>query len=75
MATLKEFLDGYADTRSDAKSSTHINWGHTIRNLLEYVGPDKPLRDITPGEADEWHLNLLDQALARSTVRKRCSNA
>ena len=74
-ALLGEFLDNYVATRSDVKFSTLLNWGHTVRNLKEYFGPNKSLRDITPGEADEWRLDLLGQGLAKSTVRKRCSNA
>jgi integrase len=75
-AVLGEFLNQYVASRIDAKSSTVTSWGHTVRNLNDYFGPNKPLRDITPGDADEWCLDLLDQGLAAdSTVRKRCSNA
>jgi hypothetical protein len=73
---LGEYLNEYVASRTDAKISTVTSWGHTIRNLNDFFGPNKPLRDITPGDADEWCLDLLDQGLAAdSTVRKRCSNA
>jgi site-specific recombinase XerD len=75
-AVLGEYLNEYVASRTDAKISTVTSWGHTIRNLNDFFGPNKPLRDITPGDADEWCLDLLDQGLAAdSTVRKRCSNA
>ena len=34
-------------------------YGHTKRNLIDYLGADKPLRDVTPGIADEFRLWLL----------------
>lgn len=75
-ATLAAFLDGYIAARADVKFATVTNWGHTRRNLVEYFGGDMPLRDITPGQADDWRLYLSSQEeLAESTVRKRCSNA
>jgi replicative DNA helicase len=35
--------------RKDVKPATKINWRHTRRNLLEFFGPDKPIREITAG--------------------------
>jgi hypothetical protein len=48
-AVLGEFLNQYVASRIDAKSSTVTSWGHTVRNLNDYFGPNKPLRDITSG--------------------------
>ncbi|WP_375154915.1 tyrosine-type recombinase/integrase [Stratiformator vulcanicus] len=51
-------------------------WGHTRRNLIEYFGEGKNLRDITQGDAEEWRLYLLhDQKLASNTVRRRSGMA
>ena len=61
--------------RSDVKASTQITWGNVLRNLTEYFGADKPLRDITSGDAEEWRLALLRSGLAEATVRRRCSKA
>lgn len=74
-ATLKAFLDGYIAGRSDVKPSTATVLGHTRRNLVKHFGTDKPLRDITPGDADEWRLDLIRQQLADNTVRRRCGIA
>ncbi len=74
-ATLEAFLHDYISSRTDVKPTTVTNWGHTKRNLVEYFGPDKLLRDIAPGHADEWRLYLADQGLAEGTIRKRCNNA
>ena len=72
---LKEFLDGYINGRSDTKASTRTVYGHTRRNLIEYFGTDKPLRDITPGDADDWRIYLIKQKLADNTIRRRCGIA
>lgn len=68
------------------KGSTSTVYGHTIRNLKTFFGADKPLRDITAGDADEFRLNLLapkpkkqsetgGEGLAENTVRRRCTLA
>ncbi len=74
-ATLGAFLDSYIAKRSDVKPSTATVYGHTKRCLLKFFGADKPLAEITPGDADEWRLNLLEQELADNTVRRRCGIA
>ncbi len=40
--------------RKDVKPSTLTVWGHTQRNLNEFFGETKPLREITSGDAEEW---------------------
>ena len=74
-ATLAAFIDGYVEARSDVKASTATVYGHTRRNLIDHFGPDKLLRDITPGDADAWRLGLIAQGLADNTVRRRCGIA
>jgi len=71
-ATLSHFIDSYIAKRGDVKESTATVYGHTRRNLVEHFGPDKPLREITPGDADEWRLGLTNkEKLAENTVRRR----
>src|SRR5262245_23180116 len=67
-ATLKAFLDEYIAGRADVKGSTATVLGHTRRNLVEFFGPERPLRDITPGDADGWRLHLVAEGLADNTV-------
>ncbi len=62
-ATLQAFLDGYVASRQDVKGTTATVDGHTRRNLIDYFGADKPLRDITPGDADQWRLCLVAEKL------------
>jgi len=68
---LEGFIDAYIATRCDTKPNTQNVYGHTRRNLIEYFGAKKPLRDITPGDADQWRLSLLGQGLSEKTVRRR----
>ncbi len=75
-ATLGAFLDSYIAARADVKPATAIVYGHTRRCLVEYFGAEKPLQEITAGDADAWRLWLLDhEKLADNTVRRRCGIA
>ncbi len=70
-ARLGEFLTSYRESRSDAKPQTRIHWGHTIRNLLDFFGPEKRLRDVTEQDAREFRNYLVGQELAEATIRRR----
>jgi len=72
---LGEFLDGYIKSRDDVKPGTATVYGHTRRNLIDFFGFDKPLRDISEGDADQWRLFLVRQGLSDNTVRRRCGIA
>jgi integrase len=72
-ATLRAFLDDFIASRIDVKSSTQTVYGHTRRNLIDFFGGDKPLRDISRGDADAWRLDLIRQGLAESTTIRRRS--
>ena len=75
-AVLKEFLDSYIATRTDVKKSGHILYDQTRRNLVNFFGRDKSLREITPGDGDEWRLWLGDhEKLSESTINRRCRTA
>ncbi len=81
--TVAEFLDDYLAKRGDVKESTRLVLGHTRRCLVEYF-KDKPIADITDGDADDFRLWLVSHAdpadktvkkLADNTVRRRCGIA
>jgi integrase len=83
-AALGQFLDGYIDGRADVKGSTATVYGHTRRCLVEFYGGGKPLREITPGDAEAWRVWLGTKANARdkhrdelsaNTVNRRCGIA
>jgi len=69
---LGEFLERYIKDRTDIKPGTATVLGHTKRNLVAFFGPDKPLREINQGDADQWRLYLVGQGLSVSTTGRRC---
>ena len=58
---LGEFIDAYLASRTDIKPRTRINLLQVRGNLVTRFGVDKPLADITPGDADEWRLWMLNE--------------
>ena len=72
---LGPFLDDYLLGRTDIKPATLVNLKHTQRNLIEFFGPEKPLRAITRGDATDWRIFLKEQGLSEATMRKRSGNA
>ncbi|GIW78813.1 MAG: hypothetical protein KatS3mg105_0620 [Gemmatales bacterium] len=74
-AILGEFLRSHVLSRPDVKPATLEVWQQPCRNLIEFFGEDKPLRDITPGDCDDFKAWLLTQGLAPATIAKRLSFA
>lgn len=74
-ATMEPFIEGYIARRTDAKPNTRRIWRQTLRNLTEFFGPDKPLAEITRGDATDWRLSLIARELADASVRKHCGFA
>jgi integrase len=85
-ATLDAFIRDYLATRSDIKPSTRTNLERARDNLVTFFGADKPLAEITPGDADEFRLWLRrtkptkpgepkPPGLADNTARRTCGRA
>ena len=72
---LRAFLEAYVKERCDVKGGTVIVYRQVGSNLTDFFGDDRPLRQITPGEADQWRLYLVGLGLADNTVRRRCGVA
>ncbi len=71
--TLGDFLTAYIDSRTDAKPSTITTYRRAEKKLLAYFGAGRRLREITPGDADEFARWLRTPAggdLALATARK-----
>ncbi|MFO0881140.1 MAG: tyrosine-type recombinase/integrase [Gemmataceae bacterium] len=68
-STLGPFLDDYLSTRTDIKPNTRRNLIACKDRLLDYFGNDKPLRDITQGDADRWLLWLKERYASATTGR------
>jgi integrase len=74
-AQLGDFLRSYILSRPDVKPATLEVWQQPCRNLTEFFGDDKPLRNITTGDCDQFKAWLLTQELAPATIAKRLSFA
>jgi len=72
-ATLDAFIRGYVD-KLNVKPSTRFNLDLARRNLVEFFGADKPLEEITLGDADEYR-SWLANRLSDNTVRRRSGRA
>jgi len=70
-ATLGPFIKAYVDDRTDVKPATKEVWRQGEMGLIEFFGTDKPLKEITAGDADRYKLHLIGKKLAPMTVRKR----
>lgn len=75
-ATLDAFIEAYILRRTDDVSPhTQRIWRQTRRNLTEFFGADRPLAEITRGDATDWRLSLVSRGLADASVRKHCGFA
>lgn len=68
-AKLASYLDAYITKRHDVKPNTRRNLLACRARLVEYFGPDRPLRDISPGDADGWLLWLRERYAAGTAGR------
>ena len=69
-ATLSGLLKVF-DGRNDVKPATKVIWEQPRRNLIEFFGENKNLREITPAHAEDFHQYLIGQGLASWTIHKR----
>ncbi len=69
------FLDGYLRDRDDLKPNSQLVYGHTRRTLIAFFGREKPLKDVTQYDAEQWQRHLIREGLSKATVRKRTANA
>jgi integrase len=74
LQTLGLFLEQYIDSRTDIKPGTRINLNQAKQQLLRFFGAEKPLSAISPGDADEFRLDLMGR-LAENTARRFCGRS
>ena len=72
---LGQFLESYISGRAIHKPNTRRNYRVTKQHLLNYFGRDKPLADITPGDADAWREGLLLKGMQQPTVSREVKRA
>lgn len=58
---LAPYLDDYIKRRTDVKPPTRSKYISTRNSLVDFFGVGKRIDEITPGDADEWRLHLLEQ--------------
>lgn len=69
--TLGGFVDGYLESRTDFKPTTWRNCEIMARSLTAFFGRERNLRDITPGDADEFVIWLKAEGYADATMGRR----
>jgi integrase len=72
---LGEYLDQYIGERRDLKENSLIVLRQSRQNLIDHFGAEKPLREITEADAEQWRLYMVGLGLSEATIRKRCGNA
>ena len=70
-ATLGPFIKNYVTGRVDVKPATKEVWRQGEMGLVEFFGANKPIGEVSPGDADNYKLHLMGKKLASMTVRKR----
>jgi len=75
VSTLEAFLDEYVVSRTDLKPRTIAKLLTTEKSLVGFLGSTISLRDVSPGDADDWRRSLLKAGLSENTVRKHASIA
>jgi integrase len=66
--SLGEFVDSFIAARTDHKRNTRNTFTQTKNALLHFFGADKPLNTITPGDADDWKVDLRSRGYAPATI-------
>lgn len=75
IATLGEFTRRYIDGRSDIKPRTRINLERVRRYLLECFDADRPMREFTKGDAEDFRQFLINDGKAENTTRRAIGRA
>lgn len=72
--TLKPFLDGYIDGRTDVKPRTRTNLRQCAGFLVEHFGAEKPIDKITAGDAEDF-IRWLATQVGDNTKRRHAGRA
>ena len=73
-AKLGKFLESYITGRNIRKENTLRNYNRTRENLIDYFGEKQNLREISPGDCDEWRQSLLAKH-SEATVSREVKRA
>ena len=70
-ATLQAWIDRYVASRTDIKPLTRLKYDTTRGYLIDFFGENRSLRNLTPGDADEWRLILMQRKVGEGTDLER----
>lgn len=74
--TLADLIAHFKDEKKWVKEPTHEVYRQAFKSLSDFMGPSKPVGEITRQDAAQWRGWLrTEQLLAEATCAKRCSVA
>jgi integrase len=75
-AVLGEFVRDYIAKREGVVETSTLQIDKQTESLLiNFFGENKPLRDISEGDAEDFRNDMIVKDYAEATIRKRCSIA
>lgn len=75
-ATVGDVIDLYVEKKFPTlKAGTQAVNEQAFRSMRKHLGADTLLRDITPGDAEDFRDAMLGEGYAEGTARKRCGIA
>ena len=67
-ATLDQFIADYIKRRSKVAERTQLNWTATKNKLTKFFGAERSLRDISPGDAEDFRESLVNAGHSEATI-------
>jgi len=74
-STLQAFINAYIESRTDVKPSTATKYRNARKNLIDFFGAEKRLRDVTEADAGDFRRYLASLEYSENTIRLRCRGA
>ena len=68
---LGDFLTAYIKERDDVQANTKRKWNSTHKELLNFFEASKPLRNITPGDTEQWRRQLGGSRTINENTRRK----
>lgn len=72
---LAEFIDSYLASRKDIKPTSRRKLQNSRDRRVTHFGAECPIRNITPGDADDRRQALVNSELAEATISKAVKHA
>lgn len=72
---LGPYLEAYIMGRTDVQRGTRLMYQQAQRALVDFLGHDRNLKTITPGDADDWFRWMTQRGWSPNTCRKRAAIA